>query len=106
MQAGAAGLKKGRVLLIFPEGTRSIDGHVAEFKKGGAILAFELGVPIVPVGIRGTYEVLPRGGGFRLHPIEFHFGNPIDPRSFGGSTDPYAAITEKLRGDVKALAGQ
>jgi long-chain acyl-CoA synthetase len=106
MQAGAAGLKKGRVLLIFPEGTRSIDGRVAEFKKGAAILALELGVPIVPVGIRGTYEVLPRGGGFRLHPIEFHFGNAIDPRSFGDCPDPYAAITEKLREEVSALAGQ
>jgi long-chain acyl-CoA synthetase len=106
MQAGAAGLKKGRVLLIFPEGTRSIDGQVAEFKKGSAILAFELRVPIVPVGIRGTFEMWPRGGSFRFHPLEFHFGDPIDPRTFGASPDPYAALTEKLREDVKALAGQ
>src|SRR5262249_4030760 len=46
MQAGAAGLKQGWSLLIFPEGTRSIDGHVADFKKGAAILAVELGVPV------------------------------------------------------------
>src|SRR5439155_17658331 len=74
MQVAAVGLKHGRALLIFPEGTRSIDGHVAEFKKGAAILASELGVPIVPVGVRGTFEAWPRGGGFRLHPIEYHFG--------------------------------
>src|SRR6185295_19547023 len=103
MQAGAAGLKKGRVLLIFPEGTRSIDGQVAEFKKGAAILAFELGVPIVPVGIRGAFEVWPRGGGFRLHPIEFHIGDPIDPTGFKKTADPYAAITEKLQNEVKRL---
>ena len=66
MQVGAVGLKHGRVLLIFPEGTRSIDGHVAEFKKGAAIMAYELGVPIVPVGIRGTFEAWPRGGNFRF----------------------------------------
>ena len=105
MQAGAAGLKQGGPLLIFPEGTRSIDGHVAEFKKGAAILAFELGVPIVPIGIRGTFEAWPRGGGFRLRPIEFHFGDPIDPKTYAHEADPYAAITEKLRKDVKALAG-
>jgi long-chain acyl-CoA synthetase len=105
MQAGAVGLKQGRPLLIFPEGTRSIDGHVAEFKKGAAILAFELGVPIVPVGIRGTFEAWPRGGKFRLHPLEFHFGNPIDPKAFRGAADPYSAITEKLVAEVKVLAG-
>jgi long-chain acyl-CoA synthetase len=106
MQAGAAGLKEGRVLLVFPEGTRSIDGLVAEFKKGAAILAYELGVPIVPVGIRGTYEAWPRGGSFRFHPIEFHFGEPVDPRAFGNAADPYTAITDKLRTEVKTLAGE
>jgi long-chain acyl-CoA synthetase len=105
MQVGAIGLKHGRVLLVFPEGTRSIDGHVSEFKKGAAILAYELGVPIVPVGIRGSYEAWPRGGKLRLHPIEFHFGDPIDPRAFGKTADPYAAITEKLRNEVKVLSG-
>jgi len=105
MQAGAAGLKQGRSVMIFPEGTRSIDGHVAEFKKGAAILAVELGVPIVPIGIRGSFEAWPRGGSFRLHPIEFHFGDPIDPKEFAASADPYSALTEKLRKDVKALAG-
>ena len=105
MQAGAVGLKHARVLIVFPEGTRSIDGHVAEFKKGAAILAFELGVPIVPVGIRGGFEAWPRGGRFRRHPIEFHFGDPIDPREFGRTPDPYAAITDRLQKDVKVLAG-
>ena len=105
MQAGAIGLKQGRPLLIFPEGTRSIDGHVMEFKKGAAILSYELGVPIVPVGIRGTFEVWPRGGKFRLHPVEFHFGDPIDPAGFKAAADPYAAITEKLQIEVKRLSG-
>ena len=105
MQVAAVGLKRGRALLIFPEGTRSIDGRVAEFKKGAAILAYELGVPIVPVGIRGTFEAWPRGGRFRLHPIEFHFGKPIDPRAFGQSKDPYKAITERLQKEVTVLSG-
>jgi long-chain acyl-CoA synthetase len=105
MQVGAAGLRRGKMLLIFPEGTRTIDGHVAEFKKGAAILAFELGIPIVPVGIRGAFESWPRGGTFRFHPIEVHFGDPINPKAFEGSADPYAALTDQLQKDVKALCG-
>jgi len=105
MQLGAVGLKHGRVLLIFPEGTRSIDGHVQEFKKGAAILAHELGVPIVPVGIRGTFQAWPRGGSFRLHPVEFHFGKPIDPHDFRQAGDPYGAITTALRKEVMMLSG-
>ena len=105
MQVAAVGLKHGRALLIFPEGMRSIDGHVANFKKGAAILACELGVPIVPVGIRGTFEAWPRGGGFRLHPVEFHFGKPIDPRALRQAEDPYKAITEKLQSEVAVLSG-
>src|SRR5207302_4926526 len=103
MQVGALGLKRGRALLIFPEGTRSIDGHVAGFKKGAAILAFELNVPIVPVGIRGSFEAWPRAGSFRFHPMEFHFGEPIDPKTFAQAADPYTSITEKLLNDVKVL---
>ena len=104
MQIGAAGLKRGRVLLIFPEGTRSIDGRLADFKKGAAILAYELGIPIVPVGIRGTFEAWPRGGNFRLHPVQIYFGDPIDPVAFSRAPDPYGAVTDKLRGDVGTLA--
>ena len=106
MQAGAVGLRNKRVLLVFPEGTRTIDGHVGEFKKGAAILARELGVPIIPVGIRGTFEAWPRGGTFRFHPVEIHFGSAIDPQAFDQTPDPYAALTEKVQNDVKILSGE
>jgi long-chain acyl-CoA synthetase len=105
LQIGAIGLRKKRVLLIFPEGTRTIDGKIADFKKGAAILACELGVPIVPVGLKGAYEMWPRGGNFRLHPVEVHFGDPIDPRDFAGLPDPYTALTDKLKDSVQKLAG-
>ncbi len=99
MQAGAAGLRDGKVLLIFPEGARSIDGQIGELKKGSSILAFELGVPIVPVGINGAFEAWPRRGRFKLHPIDIVFGEPIDPRRFANEADPYSALTRHL-GDV------
>jgi long-chain acyl-CoA synthetase len=60
MQAGAYGLRHGKILLVFPEGERSIDGTVKRFKKGAAILAQHLGVPVVPVALKGIYEVWPR----------------------------------------------
>jgi long-chain acyl-CoA synthetase len=104
MQVGAIGLSHGRVLLVFPEGTRSIDGRVAEFKKGAAILSYELGVPIVPVGIRGSFESWPRGGSFRFHPVEIYIGDPIDPITYSQAADPYAALTEELQSRVKVLS--
>jgi long-chain acyl-CoA synthetase len=106
MQVGAAGLREGCALLVFPEGSRSIDGRVMEFKKGAAILACGLDVPILPVGIRGAFESWPRGGTFRLHPIEVAFGVPLHPREFTGAADPVAALTDALRNRIRELAGQ
>ena len=54
-------LRRGRNIIIFPEGTRTNDGSIGEFKKTFAILSAELNVPIVPVVINGAYDALPRG---------------------------------------------
>ena len=64
MRAGAFGLRHGRVLLLYPEGERSIDGAPKVFKKGAAILSIHLQAPIVPVAIDGFHEVWPRGKKF------------------------------------------
>jgi hypothetical protein len=58
------------------------------------------------VGIRGTYEAWPRAGRFRFHPVEIHYGEAIDPGAFRTAADPYGAITERLRSEVKILAGE
>ena len=60
MQAGGFGLRHGKVLVLFPEGERSIDGTVKAFKKGAAILSHHLAAPIVPVAIDGVYQLWPR----------------------------------------------
>jgi len=68
----------GRNLVVFPEGTRSARRTVKRFKKGGFHLAKQARVPIVPVGIRGTADVLPKHSkGLRPGPVEIHLGAPL-----------------------------
>ncbi len=85
MKAGAFGLAHGKVLVLFPEGERSIDGTVKKFKKGSPILAQHLGVPVVPVAIKGVYELWPRNRPFNWklalpfsgHRVHVEFGEPV-----------------------------
>ena len=64
IQKLAAVLREGKNIIIFPEGTRSRDGSVGQFKQLFAILSKELQVPVVPVSISGAFDALPRGSKF------------------------------------------
>src|SRR6185295_18050325 len=80
MRAGAAALRDGRILNVYPEGHRSFDGQLNAFKNGAAILATELNVPIVPVALDGTYRIWPRRSSrIRLAKVKISFGEPIEP---------------------------
>lgn len=80
MRAAAKALRANRVLNIYPEGRRSFDGQLGVFKKGAAIVATELNVPIVPVAVDGTYRIWPRGSSrIRLAKVKISFGEPIEP---------------------------
>ncbi|MGA3239338.1 MAG: AMP-binding protein [Bryobacteraceae bacterium] len=82
LRLAAAGLEKGLILCVFPEGHRSIDGSLLPFHNGPSILAREQSIPILPVGITGTQRVWGRGSArIRLSPVEVRFGTPIDPAS-------------------------
>ena len=68
------------MLCLFPEGLRTLDGKIAEFKKGFAILAKASGAKLIPVFIDGAYQAWPRTAKFpRLYPIKVTFGPPVSP---------------------------
>ncbi|MBI9067849.1 MAG: AMP-binding protein [Salinivirgaceae bacterium] len=77
-------LKMGRKIIIFPEGTRTKDGKLGEFKKTFAILSKELNVPVVPVVIDGAYDALPSGKKFPkiFSKINVKFLPPIEPKTY------------------------
>jgi long-chain acyl-CoA synthetase len=118
LQAGAFGLRHGKILVLFPEGERSIDGEVRKFKKGAAILSSHLQVPIVPVAFNGVFPIWPRNRGFSWRAmlpwsgtkVQLRFGAPMQPASLpetgcppGGAEAHYAVVTEELRRRVLEL---
>ena len=108
MRAGAAGLRAGKILNIYPEGQRSFDGQLYEFRKGAAILATELNLPIVPVALDGAYRIWPRKSWrFRLAKVKIRFGEPIDMQSVvSGETDKevaYKKVTATLKQRIQQM---
>ncbi|MFA6141922.1 MAG: AMP-binding protein [Candidatus Omnitrophota bacterium] len=110
MQASSYVLNNNKMVCIFPEGERTIDGEVKEFKKGVGILAKELNVSLVPVYIEGSYESWPRTKRFpKPYPIKITFGKPFDfeeLRKEGsrlGAKDDYQAIASGIREEVIKL---
>ena len=103
MRAGAYGLRHGRVLILYPEGERSIDGTPRIFKKGAAILSIHLQVPIVPVAIDGFYDAWPRGSNFvqKLSNLRMRFGTPLAPPPADEASErTYETMTTELKAKV------
>ena len=104
MRASAYGLRKGRVLVLFPEGERSIDGRPKIFKKGAAILAIHNQCPIVPVALEGFYEAWPRGQEFKgFSRLQVKFLDPVYPLPPEPNPEQqYAQLNTKIRERVVA----
>jgi 1-acyl-sn-glycerol-3-phosphate acyltransferase len=79
------------------EGKRSFDGQLLPFKKGPFYLAMEAGVPVVPVSMAGTHEIMPKGR-FRIKPgvAKVIFHRPIEPEEFGNRD----CLMEKVRAAI------
>lgn len=86
----------GRTVLLFPEGTRSRDGALGGFKKGGFMLALESGAPIVPIGLAGTRDLVPRGTWmYKRSRVALVVGEPI--ATAGMSVDDRDRLMEMVR---------
>jgi 1-acyl-sn-glycerol-3-phosphate acyltransferase len=82
-----------------------VDGTPKKFKKGAAILAAHLKVPIYPVALEGFYDSWPRSRRFpRLAKLRVKFGDPIlPPETLSNPEETYKQLTEKLRGSVTGM---
>jgi 1-acyl-sn-glycerol-3-phosphate acyltransferase len=98
------GLDEGVSILLFPEETRTPDGSLQEFKRGGFLMALRSGLPVVPVGIDGTYRVR-RKGTFLIRPgtVAVHYGGALSPE--GLSLKDKRGLMESVRTEVARLAG-
>jgi 1-acyl-sn-glycerol-3-phosphate acyltransferase len=93
-------IKSGWNLLIYPEGTRSPDGRMQPFTAGVGHLANETRSPVVPIHIRGTHRVMPKGRRYPLPaPVRVRIGKPVLPVRGEGSR----ALTKRVENAVRAL---
>ena len=94
-------LRTGGSVLFFPEGTRSLDGELLPFQRGGFLLALKSSLPVVPVGVQGSLQVMPRSR-FWVRPglIQVSLGEPLDPADYG------LRGRKKLMDDVRRRIGE
>jgi 1-acyl-sn-glycerol-3-phosphate acyltransferase len=89
-------LRRGEMVLIFPEGTRTHDGRVGEFKPGFTTLAARSGASILPAAIEGAFQAWPRRNTFpRLGRIRVHYGTPLGPEEIAGREE--RELVEEVR---------
>lgn len=103
-------LLRNENLLIYPEGTRSLNGELQPFKPGLGLLAYEAGVPVVPAHVSGTYEALPKGRSLpRKSKVRVVFGEPVAPGFSEDSTvktskrEIYGKIADEVRSRIEQL---
>ncbi|KZM73777.1 1-acyl-sn-glycerol-3-phosphate acyltransferase [Nocardia terpenica] len=103
-------LEQGRLVGLYPEGTRSPDGRLYKGKTGVARLALETGVPVIPVALIGTDEVCPPGPfTWRRRRVTVKFGAPIDFSRYegmGGNRFVERAVTDEIMYELMRMSGR
>lgn len=99
----------GGSLILYPEGTRSHDGHMQPFKAGAGLFATELGVPLVPAYIEGTHRILPKGKTLpRSGPVSVRFGEALAMAKISGGEESLRhlrrAVVEQLFRSISLLS--
>lgn len=101
MELAAEALKSGLHMTLFPEGTRSKDGKLLPFKKGGFFLAEATGAPVVPVVISGTAQMM-RKGSLKIFPAEavVRFLPAINPKAYASREDLMEAVRSSMESAI------
>jgi 1-acyl-sn-glycerol-3-phosphate acyltransferase len=97
-----SGLVERVSVLFFAEGTRSRSGETGPFKRGAAAYALKTGLPLVPVGVAGTFEILPRGAEIRgAGPVGVSVGEPIEASGEADRTALTAVLRERVLAEIE-----
>ena len=97
-------LKSGRSVLVFPEGTRTLDGNLQSAEPGAGLLAVKAGVRVLPTRVFGTYEAWPRGGkGYRALPLRVVVGKPYWPTMPPSGKPSYQLIADEMLAKIAEL---
>jgi 1-acyl-sn-glycerol-3-phosphate acyltransferase len=105
IEEAARRIKSGQSVVIFPEGTRTRDGSLGAFKKGGFHLAIDSSADIVPVAIRGSRELMPRGSALiRAGHVRLELGEPISTAGLGPADRD--ALVVRVRDKVAEMLGE
>lgn len=103
VEAAAEALRSGLSILVFPEGTRSLDGRLAAFKKGPFFLAEQTGAPIVPIAISGTERMMGKGSKWITPGVaRIQMLPSIDPHAYRNREQLMAAVHSALAGALPA----
>jgi 1-acyl-sn-glycerol-3-phosphate acyltransferase len=102
LNRGVKALRAGMPLVIFPEGGRSVDGHLQDFLSGPAYMAIRAQVPIVPMALIGTYELMPMHT-YHLtpRPLLLIVGAPISTAGYTSKTAD--ALTHRIRDTISKM---
>lgn len=103
-------LKKGNILVLYPEGRRSTNGQIQEGKLGTAKIFLKTGIPILPAGLKGTFELLPPGGKLKIKRIvKISIGQPlyfkeefIGAKNLNCDSEKYKEICQKITDKIMA----
>ncbi len=101
MNRAAQAIRQGTSVFIFPEGTRSTDGVIRDFKKGGFVLAAKSQQPIVPISISGSYRILPKDS-WTIHPGEIRLSISRPIRAGGSDSRNRDLLMKQVREAIRA----